>query len=432
MKKYFLFACVALFCSGATMATEDDLVANAKDIGPAVEETKLAETMAELGEKSKKSKVQEDVRFPDLSDFFDGFDLLSKSLKRKAEGGTDGATVQQSGDDLLVYDGNMRLRLKVTAANTNGLINFEMYYPTGEKKVTGDGYLNGRKVFNLWDQQGKKLCEAIVRKSKLKDDSDITCYYDNNEKEERWYKNGDVIHEGSYVNDKKEGEWYYYYEKDKLKEIAHYKNGLLNGQNTGWYFNGKTKFVDTYQDGNLVEASISYYPDGAVEYISDYTKGYRCFYREDGSVAMEADMKQFNCHKYDIPCQSNMRSSWLLDGKGIEYFENGQIKEEANFKLGQVDGKRTMYYTSGELWQELTFKDGKLEGLQKIYCKNGQLHGESTYKDGKEDGDWVVYYANGQVQEKGQYKDGKRVGEWKFYDKNGQETENPDPIEAEC
>ena len=66
-----------------------------------------------------------------------------------------------------------------------------------------------------------------------------------------------------------------------------------------------------------------------------------------------------------------------------EYYDNGQVKEEANLKDGKLEGIGKYYYESGQLWEEGNFKDGKLEGITKTYYENGQLQAELNYSDGK-------------------------------------------------
>lgn len=55
-----------------------------------------------------------------------------------------------------------------------------------------------------------------------------------------------------------------------------------------------------------------------------------------------------------------------------EYYPNGQLKEETNWKDGEREGPYKEYYESGELREEVSAKDGKPEGIYKRYYKTGQ------------------------------------------------------------
>jgi len=52
-----------------------------------------------------------------------------------------------------------------------------------------------------------------------------------------------------------------------------------------------------------------------------------------------------------------------------EYYDNGQIKAEENYKDDEKDGKLTYWYENGQIIKESTFE-------------NGQIIKESKFKDG--------------------------------------------------
>ena len=53
-----------------------------------------------------------------------------------------------------------------------------------------------------------------------------------------------------------------------------------------------------------------------------------------------------------------------------EYYENGQLKEEGNWKDGERDGFQNRYYKNGQLESEGNFKDGELIN-EKHWNENG-------------------------------------------------------------
>ena len=69
----------------------------------------------------------------------------------------------------------------------------------------------------------------------------------------------------------------------------------------------------------------------------------------------------------------------------VEYYENGQIKQEGIYKNGIRDGK----------WI--------------YYRENGQIGWEKTWKKGKKDGKWVEYDKEGSIMKKSCYEVGRRV-----------------------
>ena len=54
-------------------------------------------------------------------------------------------------------------------------------------------------------------------------------------------------------------------------------------------------------------------------------------------------------------------------------------------------------------------KETLKNGLHTEYFENGQLEIEENYKDGKEDGTVTWWYENGQIKSEGNYKDGECI-----------------------
>ena len=50
----------------------------------------------------------------------------------------------------------------------------------------------------------------------------------------------------------------------------------------------------------------------------------------------------------------------IYTGKGIEYYPDGQEKEEINFKNGILNGRYTYWYENGQIYSKQNYKDGKL------------------------------------------------------------------------
>ena len=69
----------------------------------------------------------------------------------------------------------------------------------------------------------------------------------------------------------------------------------------------------------------------------------------------------------------------------VEYYENGQIKQEGSYKNGIRDGK----------WI--------------YYREDGQMGWEKIWKKGKKDGQWIQYDEEGSIVEKFCYEVGRRV-----------------------
>ena len=71
------------------------------------------------------------------------------------------------------------------------------------------------------------------------------------------------------------------------------------------------------------------------------------------------------------------------DGIIKEFYENGQLQDERNFKDGMQEGISKTYFESGQIDSEVMYKNNLKEGLGKFYYESGKLKSEANYKDGK-------------------------------------------------
>ena len=106
-------------------------------------------------------------------------------------------------------------------------------------------------------------------------------------------------------------------------------------------------------------------------------------------------------------------------GTFVKKFENGNLREERNYKNGLRHGKQEIYDRSGQLLLLNTYKNEQKDGHQKLYYENGNLRAEDKYTNGKNDGVSRMYYENGQLWRELKYKNGVQITPTKWYDENG-------------
>lgn len=81
--------------------------------------------------------------------------------------------------------------------------------------------------------------------------------------QKRWYDNGLLWDEGTFINGVKEGEWVVnsHHKKDTLhtiKTISNYKNGLKNGKEVVYFGDGTTKAIFNYENNLKYGEFITY------------------------------------------------------------------------------------------------------------------------------------------------------------------------------
>ena len=76
----------------------------------------------------------------------------------------------------------------------------------------------------------------------------------------------------------------------------------------------------------------------------------------------------------------------IKEGKMTEYFKDGSIKAEMEFKNGLQIGKSVIYYPSGKVRQVQYYEEGKLHGADTMFYENGKPEFLRTFSKGLKDG----------------------------------------------
>ncbi len=130
--------------------------------------------------------------------------------------------------------------------------------------------------------------------------------------------------QGFLVNGVKNGVWITYYdgeEAGKIKTLASYSNGVLNGP----YY--------------------EYTNRGQIENEVNYVNGLY-----DGVVST---------YKFGRPTLSKTYKANELNGPSYDYFSDGKLQKETNFKNGKQHGIMTWYNQEGKKTMEYTYKNGE-------------------------------------------------------------------------
>lgn len=103
-----------------------------------------------------------------------------------------------------------------------------------------------------------------------------------------------------------------------------------------------------------------------------------------------------------------------------EYYENGVLASEIEYKEELRNGKSIVYYPNGNIKQEGYYVDDKEHGLFKDYYETGRLATEAYFKNGKQDGELKGYHENGLLETIQYFKDGVPDSTFESYYSNGQ------------
>jgi antitoxin component YwqK of YwqJK toxin-antitoxin module len=104
-----------------------------------------------------------------------------------------------------------------------------------------------------------------------------------------------------------------------------------------------------------------------------------------------------------------------------EYYPNGKLFVEGQFRNGRQHGEWTFYFDNGQLNRKATYQDGKPDGPREVFRADGTLSAKRGFSDGLRDGDWITYDETGKKPlAEEHYVKGKEDGVWKYWYPNGQ------------
>jgi uncharacterized protein len=368
---------------------------------------------------------------------------------------------------------------------TNGFVKF--YYPNGQ--VSSEGTMNNGKPDGYWKTYyvtGVIKSEGLRTNFEL--DSTWTFYNQSGEVVQRIdykygkkngysflynYNNspeGIIVEKELFVNDRKEGKAYYYFDDGKLKEEVPYEQGkkegigrefdkdgnvislleyhnnylvnreLINRKDSRglkqgtwkeFYPDGRLYKEMQYSDNALDDIYKEYAPNGSLSMVLKYEKGLITEDRKENILPEELDIRRsFNengkvifvgSYRNDIPVgihrfyddQGNVINSIVFDDFGNKSSE-GIVTE-----TGSREGAWKDFYSTGELRATGNYLNNRRSGRWSFYYKNGAKEQEGSYLRGLADGQWTWYYENAAIWREEGYFNGLEDGPSTEYDLNG-------------
>lgn len=175
-----------------------------------------------------------------------------------------------------------------------------------------------------------------------------------------WQKqqeNGRLAYEGQFKDDKPVGEWKRYHPGGQLKALIEYKGDTAY-----------TQLFDVWRK-KIAEGN----------YLNQQKEGVWRIYQNNILVADES-------------YQQGVRN-----GIAHQYFENGKVMEESQWKNGKKDGDYQLFYPSGKPYIQCKMKEDQRHGLFLVYYENGLMEREAAYKNGLRDGEWQFFNQDGEL-----------------------------------
>lgn len=221
--------------------------------------------------------------------------------------------------------------------------------------------------------------------------------------DDKAYKKNQVVEEGEYIDNKRNGVWKKYYPTGTLRSEITYVNNHPRGVYTTYYHDGtKEEFGDWQGNRNVGE--------------------YKRFH-ENGKIAQDFKFNEFG----------------KREGIQTYYFPNGKVQMTAEIDNGTAHGMVKVYYSDGELRSEKmivnglvdtsTIKEYKPRSRENRQDKEPSLPVQETVPaeqdrpnlvEFKDTGFNTLYNRNQQVTQVGEFKDGRLWnGKWHRYNSDG-------------
>lgn len=348
---------------------------------------------------------------------------------------------------------------------SDGYVKF--YYPNGQVSSEGlmingkpDGYWKTYYVTGIIKSEGKRtnhLLDSIWVFYDIKGDTVQKISYMYGKKNGYLltydYNNlsigtgkGVLISKELYIDDKKEGKSYYYYNDGKLKNEVSYTGGKKQGLSKEYDENGMIISLVYYHNGYVTDKEEinrrdknglkqgiwrEFYPDGKVKkeevYLNDVLDGFYKEFDEKGGMMLLLNYNKGNLvidteaeeEEIDVEIRNEYDNENRLISSGA-FRNNIPVGIHRRYdQNGNVTGSN-IYNDAGKIVSEgIIDVEGKRSGEWKDYYPDGKLRATGNYIDNLRSGKWTFYYHNGRIEQQGEYIKGKENGIWTWYYDNG-------------
>ncbi|GAB4141556.1 MAG: hypothetical protein Fur0041_16770 [Bacteroidia bacterium] len=297
----------------------------------------------------------------------------------------------------------------------------KLFYPNGTLK-TEITYKNGKfeglaKVYSIDGKIRREINFVNGKRQGISKD---------------YYSDGKIQAEGENKLDEPIGNWKYYYEDGKIMREGAFKDkGLKDGLWKEYYRNGKVMVEAVYKMGKNNGDYREYSKDGKVTlhriYKEDKLQKETFFDYNGKQLATYNTSKGCNVVEYH-PNGEKLAEGEYADGLKVGEWKvysanGGWMSSKENYFKGKLEGTRKEYYPNGKLKSELDFKNDLRYGLLKSYYQNGVIKTQGWYINDEREGDWYEYTERGNVENHYYYVNDALHGYQEYFDKKARKAE---------
>ena len=235
---------------------------------------------------------------------------------------------------------------------------------------------------------------------------------------EEGYKATQVIEEGNYIDNKREGIWKKYYPTGALQSEITYQHNHPFGAYKTFYPNGNIEEEGFWRTNKNTGGFKRYHENGkpAQEFsFNTYGKrnGVQKYYYPNGRLQLEVEVENGVAH-----------------GFYKSYYPDGTLREKKRITNGEVEPGSVEKHQPASLYKEIAdvpelprtetipihedrpnLEEFKETGFNTLYNRNKQLSQVGEFVNGRlTDGKWYKYDENGLLKKVEVYKEGRFIG----------------------
>ena len=299
------------------------------------------------------------------------------------------------------------------------------FYPNERIKYQAsyiDGKLNG--YYREYDEYGKLIKSVLYSQGRQVVDSpseieldDTTKVVSQNPKEKiEYFENGKIKSKKQTVSDKQHGTQDYFDENGNriLSEIYRYgkiyaqglidENGKYQGEWKLYYDSGKIKAKGNYISSVREGQWIFYFENGETEQTGFFEKG-----KASGDWIWFYESKKIR--------RTGKFNNNSEEGLFVEFSETGDTISQGNYENGFKEGK--WQYNINDLKESGVYEKGLKTGVWKEYFTEGNIKFEGEFKRDLANGKHIFYYNDKKIKEIRYYQNGVPTDTWFYYDEVG-------------
>ncbi len=255
-----------------------------------------------------------------------------------------------------------------------------------------------------------------------------------------------VIEKVIYLDDKKQGNAFYYYTTGEIYQLVPYLDGKRQGQGFEFNKNGEIitllrynndllydkEYINRYNAQNQKQGVWkTFYEDFTIKseafYQNDLLEGIIKFYNERGKII------ETKLYKNGVLLNEKAENTENKVEVKTELNADGSLKSKGPYQGNKKVGVHTYFKPTGEIDSAILYSSAgfvsargmidtleQRQGLWLEFDSLGHLTAKGEYRNNLRNGLWTFYNAQNKIIQKGEYRSGKPQGLWKWYFDNGE------------